>query len=195
MVLNSAREWVDWSCHCFLISWSVLLRCEAIITTIIPFKGIIMSEVMKMKTTATILKEIRQHYQISQAKLAKLLNTSVRTVQHWEQADYQPSGTAVRLIQILATDDAVYTALTNLEEENTIMYLEHDDQKFTIMGVQFRNQEEYRATMNAIISNMYEGFEPTKEDVQDARRFYDEGPISAQEMLAKIRTSTNRKAE
>lgn len=34
-----------------------------------------------MKTTATILKEIRQHYQISQAKLAKLLNTSVRTVQ------------------------------------------------------------------------------------------------------------------
>ena len=49
--------------------------------------------------------------------------------------------------------------------------------------------------MNAIISNMYEGFEPTKEDVQDARRFYDEGPISAQEMLARIRTSTNRKAE
>ena len=75
------------------------------------------------------------------------------------------------------------------------MYLEHDDQKFTIMGVQFRNQEEYRATMNAIISNMYEGFEPTKEHVQDARRFYDEGPISAQEMLARIRTSTNRKAE
>ncbi|MGA3278886.1 hypothetical protein ACA598_14585 [Lactiplantibacillus pentosus] len=75
------------------------------------------------------------------------------------------------------------------------MYLEHDDQKLTIMDVPFRNRKEYRATLNAIISNMYEGFEPTKRDIEDASRFYEEGPISAQEMLAAIQASAERKAE
>ncbi|MGA3279078.1 helix-turn-helix domain-containing protein [Lactiplantibacillus pentosus] len=75
-----------------------------------------------MKSTAATLKQIRQHYRISQAQLAKLLNTSVRTVQHWEQADYQPSGAAVRLIQILAADDAVFPALTQFKEDDQIMY-------------------------------------------------------------------------
>ncbi|KRK23394.1 transcription regulator [Lactiplantibacillus pentosus DSM 20314] len=141
---------------------------------------------MEMKSTAATLKQIRQHYRISQAQLAKLLNTSVRTVQHWEQADYQPSGAAVRLIQILAADDAVLPALTQFKEDDQIMYLEHDDQKLTIMDVPFRNRKEYRATLNAIISNMYEGFEPTKFDIQMAQRSYVEGSPTVQEMLDQI---------
>lgn len=139
-----------------------------------------------MKSTAATLKQIRQHYRISQAQLAKLLNTSVRTVQHWEQADYQPSGAAVRLIQILAADDAVLPALTQFKEDDQIMYLEHDDQRLTIMDVPFRNRKEYRATLNAIISNMYEGFEPTKFDIQMAQRSYVEGSPTVQEMLDQI---------
>ncbi|MCT0161353.1 helix-turn-helix domain-containing protein [Lactiplantibacillus pentosus] len=139
-----------------------------------------------MKSTAATLKQIRQHYRISQAQLAKLLNTSVRTVQHWEQADYQPSGAAVRLIQILAADDAVLPALTQFKEDDQIMYLEHDDQKLTIMDVPFRNRKEYRATLNAVISNMYEGFEPTKFDIQMAQRSYVEGSPTVQEMLDQI---------
>lgn len=143
-------------------------------------------EVMEMKSTAATLKQIRQHYRISQAQLAKLLNTSVRTVQHWEQADYQPSGAAVRLIQILAADDAIFPALTQFKEDDQIMYLEHDDQKLTIMDVPFRNRKEYRATLNAVISNMYEGFEPTKFDIQMAQRSYVEGSPTVQEMLDQI---------
>lgn len=139
-----------------------------------------------MKSTAATLKQIRQHYRISQAQLAKLLNTSVRTVQHWEQADYQPSGAAVRLIQILAADDAIFPALTQFKEDDQIMYLEHDDQKLTIMDVPFRNRKEYRATLNAVISNMYEGFEPTKFDIQMAQRSYVEGSPTVQEMLDQI---------
>ena len=57
------------------------------------------------------------------------------------------------------------------------------------MGVQFRNQEEYRATMNSVISNMYEGFEPTKFDIEMAQRSYVEGSPTAEEMLAQIRAA------
>lgn len=140
-----------------------------------------------MSRTAKNIKVIRQHYGISQKHLATLLNVSVRTVQHWEQDDYAPSGPAVKLIQLLANNDAIFTELARLEEDDDIMYLEHDDQALTIMGVAFRNEEEYRATLDAIINNMYEGFEPTVDDVKLAREADDLGrPLTGEEVLAKI---------
>ncbi len=145
------------------------------------------SEVIAMSQTAQNIKFIRQHYGISQQRLATLLSVSVRTVQHWEQADYTPSGPAVKLIQLLAKNDAVFTELTSIEEDDQIMYLEHDDQALTIMGVPFRNEEEYRSSLNAIINNMYEGFEPTVDDIKMSQEFYTQGPLSAEEILKRVR--------
>jgi len=65
--------------------------------------------------------------------------------------------------------------------------LEHDDQAFTIMGVPFRNEEEYRSSLNAIINNMYEGFEPTVDDIKMSQEFYTKGPLSAEEILKRVR--------
>jgi len=157
------------------------------LNAITTLEGYNTSEVIAMSRTAQNIKFIRQHYGISQRRLASLLNVSVRTVQHWEQADYAPSGPAVKLIQLLANNDAVFTALTSIEEDEAIMYLEHDDQAFTIMGVPFRNEAEYRATLDATISNMYEGFEPTVADIELAREADDLGrPLTGAEVLAKI---------
>ncbi|WP_125547226.1 helix-turn-helix domain-containing protein [Levilactobacillus lindianensis] len=139
-----------------------------------------------MSRTAKSIKFIRQHYGISQKYLATLLNVSVRTVQHWEQDDYAPSGPAVKLIQLLANHDVIFTALARLEEDDEIMYLEHDDQALTIMGVAFRNEKEYRATLEAIINNMYEGFEPTVDDVKMSQEVYTTGPLSAKEILKRV---------
>jgi len=55
------------------------------------------------------------------------------------------------------------------------------------MGVPFRNEAEYRATLDATISNMYEGFEPTVADIELAREADDLGrPLTGAEVLAKI---------
>ncbi|AKP64294.1 XRE family transcriptional regulator [Levilactobacillus koreensis JCM 16448] len=149
-----------------------------------------------MADTATTMKYIRRHYGVSQSELAQLLNASVRTVQHWEQGDYEPSGTAVKLIQLLAKNDAIFTELSLMKEDEGIMYLEHDDQALTIMGVQFRNEKEYRATMNAVVSNMYEGFEPTLDDIQMARDADDlERPMTAKEVLDRVNARNSVRSE
>ncbi|MFA7446135.1 MAG: hypothetical protein WCY89_09325 [Flavobacteriaceae bacterium] len=44
--------------------------------------------------------------------------------------------------------------------------IEIDKEKLTIMGVKFSDLETLTATANAIGTNMFEGFEPTKELIQ-----------------------------
>lgn len=44
--------------------------------------------------------------------------------------------------------------------------IEINKEKLTIMGVQFSDLETLTATANAIGTNMFEGFEPTKELIQ-----------------------------
>lgn len=48
-----------------------------------------------------MIQDIRERNNISQSVLAKLLNTSVSTVQHWEIGHRQPSGSALKLLNIL----------------------------------------------------------------------------------------------
>lgn len=150
----------------------------------LPLKGILTIEVRTMTRTAATLKFIRRHYHISQQELATLLNASPRTVQHWEQGDYVPSGTAVKLIQLLAKNDAVFTELVGMKGDEGIMYLDHNDQELTILGVAFRNEREYRATLNAVVNNMYEGFEPTVADIKLLREMDNrDEPMTTQEIL------------
>lgn len=48
-----------------------------------------------------MIKRIRQKNNISQSVMAKLLNTSVSSIQHWEIGHRQPSGSALKLLNIL----------------------------------------------------------------------------------------------
>jgi putative transcriptional regulator len=44
---------------------------------------------------------LRRKFKLSQAALARFINTSVRTVQKWEQGTKKPSGTALKLLHII----------------------------------------------------------------------------------------------
>lgn len=44
--------------------------------------------------------------------------------------------------------------------------LDINKQKLEIMGVPFVNKAEYDATLSLLANNMYEGFQPTIEDIQ-----------------------------
>ncbi len=47
------------------------------------------------------IKSLREHVQLSQAVFAAVLNTSVSTVQKWEQGDKKPSGPSLKLLNII----------------------------------------------------------------------------------------------
>ena len=45
--------------------------------------------------------KLRRRLKLSQAALARFINTSVRTVQKWEQGAKKPSGPALKLLHII----------------------------------------------------------------------------------------------
>ena len=45
--------------------------------------------------------QVRKKLNVSQSLLAKIMNTSVKTVQSWEQGTSQPSGCALRMLAFL----------------------------------------------------------------------------------------------
>ncbi|MCU0869872.1 MAG: DNA-binding transcriptional regulator [Burkholderiales bacterium] len=47
------------------------------------------------------IKRIRESSQVSQAVFARLLNTSVSTVQKWEIGQKRPTGTALKLLRLV----------------------------------------------------------------------------------------------
>lgn len=47
------------------------------------------------------IKRIRERERVSQAVFARLLNTSVSTVQKWEIGENRPTGTALKLLHIV----------------------------------------------------------------------------------------------
>ena len=47
------------------------------------------------------IKRIRENARVSQAVFARLLNTSVSTVQKWEIGQKRPTGTALKLLQLV----------------------------------------------------------------------------------------------
>ena len=47
------------------------------------------------------IRQIREDAQVSQAVFARLLNTSVSTVQKWEIGQKKPSGTALKLLRLV----------------------------------------------------------------------------------------------
>lgn len=47
------------------------------------------------------IRRIREDAQVSQAVFARLLNTSVSTVQKWEIGQKKPSGTALKLLRLV----------------------------------------------------------------------------------------------
>lgn len=47
------------------------------------------------------IRALRDHYQLSQAVLANLLNTSLSTVRKWEAGDKRPSGPSQKLLSLL----------------------------------------------------------------------------------------------
>ena len=51
--------------------------------------------------TSEAIKAVRSRYQISQAVLASVLNTSLSTVRQWEIGDKHPSGPSAKLLDLL----------------------------------------------------------------------------------------------
>jgi putative transcriptional regulator len=49
------------------------------------------------------IKRIRESSRVSQGVFARLLNTSVSTVQKWEVGRKKPTGTALKLLQLVKT--------------------------------------------------------------------------------------------
>lgn len=47
------------------------------------------------------IRSLRNHYQLSQAVLASLLNTSLSAVRQWELGDKHPSGPSQKLLSLL----------------------------------------------------------------------------------------------
>lgn len=47
------------------------------------------------------LRKLRQHYQLTQTRLAALLNVNPATVRNWEDGKQQPQGPSVRLLNLL----------------------------------------------------------------------------------------------
>ena len=60
--------------------------------------------------------------------------------------------------------------------------IEVDRNKLTIMGVRFSDLKTLESTANAIGSNMFEGFEPTKKGIEIIRD-YVTGKISLTELI------------
>lgn len=53
--------------------------------------------------TPTQIKHIREGARVSQAVFARLLNTSLSTVQKWEIGQKKPTGTALKLLHLVRT--------------------------------------------------------------------------------------------
>lgn len=51
------------------------------------------------------------------------------------------------------------------------MKLDVNKSQLTIMDVRFNNQKEFRSALYAISSNMIEGLEPTKQDIEDVKYY------------------------
>lgn len=64
--------------------------------------------------------------------------------------------------------------------------LERDPEKLTIMGVHFKNEQDYRAVLNAVANNMYEGYQPARADIEFFAAHIDQ-PATAQETLAWVK--------
>ena len=47
------------------------------------------------------IKALRERFEISQATLAMVLNTSLSTVKQWEMGAKRPSGTSAKLLDVL----------------------------------------------------------------------------------------------
>jgi putative transcriptional regulator len=51
--------------------------------------------------SAEAIRALRDRYQVSQAVLAAILNTSLSTVRQWEIGEKRPSGPSVKLLSLL----------------------------------------------------------------------------------------------
>ncbi|GAF41946.1 hypothetical protein FC83_GL002938 [Agrilactobacillus composti DSM 18527 = JCM 14202] len=138
--------------------------------------------------TPEVVRELRARYGLSQHKLATIMNVSTRSVESWEQGLREPHGAAARLLQLLNTDSAVIKTLENIDAPNLALDLATDESNLTIEGVTFANKTEYRAALNAIVSNMYEGFQPTKADIAYFAAHIGQ-PINPKEVLSWVKTN------
>ena len=50
---------------------------------------------------AEAIRDLREHFHVSQAVFAAYLNASVSTVQKWESGEKKPSGAALRLLSVI----------------------------------------------------------------------------------------------
>lgn len=134
---------------------------------------------------AQIVKFIRKQYGLNQRAFAQLLNVSLSAVKAWEQGQREPSGSAVRLLQLLLQEKGTLNQLMNMQEDKLMFDLDVDEKQLTIMGVQFKDANEFYAAEFSIANNMYEGYVPT---VADVTRLASDAPaLTPAAALAQVR--------
>jgi len=132
------------------------------------------------------VKVIRQRYQMKRPDFAALLGVSVRTLEGWESGRFTPSGAAKKLLQVIGASHEAFAQLQRFKGESQMIELERDPEALTIMGVPFATKSNYEATVSAIANNMFEGYQPTVEDVQYFAEDHKQ-PIDPAEALARVR--------
>ncbi len=68
-------------------------------TTMREFDSLCLPEIHKMKPSE--IKKIRLREKISQSVMARCLNVSPSSVQHWERGEKNPSGAALKLLNLI----------------------------------------------------------------------------------------------
>lgn len=115
---------------------------------------------------AEMIKLIRSKYELTQKNLATMLNVSLTAVKSWEGSTRSPNGSARRLMQLMLRKPDVINYLAEVEEETLMINLNVNKEKLEIMGVPFSSKADFDATVSSIANSMYEGYQPTMEDVQ-----------------------------
>lgn|SRR3989338_5436546 len=72
------------------------------------YEAIKAPKIKKLKSTE--IKRIRMNAKVSQVVFAKLLNISAETVKKWEQGDRHPTGSSLKLLNLVSSHglDALY---------------------------------------------------------------------------------------
>ena len=115
---------------------------------------------------AEVIRFFRKQNGLSQADLAALLNISKRAIQSWEQGKRKPLGSAARLLQLLIVHPENVEIINHIKEDTLMVDLDIDREHQTIMGVPFSTRKLFDATVDAVLNNMYEGYQPTKSDIE-----------------------------
>ncbi len=94
--------------------------------------------------TGEYIKNVRKQLKLTQKEFAKLVNTSLPTVERWESSSKKITGPIVLLILLLAKDNKIAEDLLIPEQKYSVrMWYMHEDNICTLIEIEERSREIY----------------------------------------------------